>query len=239
MRYPGSTVVTEILALLVEDDERLARFTAEFLDQNGVMVTIAPDGETGLREAAARSFDVVILDLQLPRRDGLSVCRELRARSAVPILVVTARTEEPDRIVGLELGADDYLGKPFSARELLARIRALVRRARGQVGPTADVLTAGPLQLRIASMTASYRGATVELTSYEFTLLRVLVERRGRVLSREQLLELAKGTAEDAFDRSIDVRISKLRQKLGEDPRHPSIIRTVRGAGYVLACEDA
>ncbi len=229
----------DILALLVEDDERLARFTAEFLEQNGVAVTRAADGETGLREAAARTFDVVILDLQLPRRDGLSVCRELRTRSAIPILVVTARSEEPDRIVGLELGADDYLGKPFSARELLARIRALVRRARGQLGPGIDVLTAGPLELRLAAMTVSYRGRAIELTSYEFALLRVLVERRGRVLSREQLLELAKGTAEDAFDRSIDVRISKLRQKLGEDPRHPSIIRTVRGAGYVLACEDA
>jgi DNA-binding response OmpR family regulator len=231
-------VATDILALFVEDDERLARFTAEFLAQNGVTVTVAPDGETGLREAAARSYDIVILDLQLPRRDGLSVCRELRTRSAVPILVVTARSEEPDRIVGLELGADDYLGKPFSARELLARMRALVRRARGQIGPAPEVLTAGPLELRLASMTVSYRGAPVDLTSYEFTLLRVLVERRGRVLSREQLLELAKGTAEDAFDRSIDVRISKLRQKLGEDPRRPSIIRTVRGAGYVLACED-
>ena len=229
----------DILALLVEDDDRLARFTAEFLDQNGVAVTRAADGEAGLREAAARSFDIVILDLQLPRKDGLSVCRELRTRSGVPILVVTARTEEPDRIIGLELGADDYLGKPFSARELLARVRALVRRARGQLGPTSDVLTAGSLELRIAAMRVTYRGFAVELTSYEFTLLRVLVERRGRVLSREQLLELAKGTAEDAFDRSIDVRISKLRQKLGEDPRHPSIIRTVRGAGYVLTCEDA
>ena len=231
-------MATDILALFVEDDERLARFTAEFLAQNGVTVTVAPDGETGLREAAARSYDIVILDLQLPRRDGLSVCRELRTRSAVPILVVTARSEEPDRIVGLELGADDYLGKPFSARELLARMRALVRRARGQIGPAPEVLMAGPLELRLASMTVSYRGAPVDLTSYEFTLMRVLVERRGRVLSREQLLELAKGTAEDAFDRSIDVRISKLRQKLGEDPRRPSIIRTVRGAGYVLACED-
>ena len=231
--------MTDILALLVEDDERLARFTAEFLEQNGVAVTVAHDGETGLRETAARTFDIVILDLQLPRRDGLSVCRELRGKSAVPILVVTARSEEPDRIVGLELGADDYLGKPFSARELLARVRALVRRARGQVGPPPDVLTAGQLQLRVASMTASFRGVAIELTSYEFTLLRVLVERQGRVLSREQLLELAKGTAEDAFDRSIDVRISKLRQKLGEDPRRPSIIRTVRGAGYMLACEDA
>jgi len=228
----------DILALLVEDDARLARFTAEFLDQNGVAVTVAGDGEAGLRAASTRSYDIVILDLQLPRRDGLSVCRELRARSAVPILVVTARSEEPDRVIGLELGADDYLGKPFSARELLARIRALVRRARGQVGPPAEVLTAGPLELRLASMTASYRGVALELTSYEFSLLRVLVERAGRVLSRDQLLELARGNSDDALDRSVDVRISKLRQKLGEDPRRPSIIRTVRGAGYVLACED-
>ena len=234
-------MVTDILALLVEDDERLARFTAEYLGQHGVDGDGArADGETGAARGARRGrYDIVILDLQLPRRDGLSVCRELRTRSAVPILVVTARSEEPDRIVGLELGADDYLGKPFSARELLARMRALVRRARGQLGPATDVLAAGPLELRLSSMTVSYRGAAIELTSYEFTLLRVLVERRGRVLSSEQLLELAKGTAEDAFDRSIDVRISKLRQKLGEDPRHPSIIRTVRGAGYMLACEDA
>jgi DNA-binding response OmpR family regulator len=231
-------VVTDILALLVEDDERLARFTAEFLHQHGVAVTLAPDGETGLREAAARSFDIVILDLQLPRRDGLSVCRELRTRSAVPILVVTARSEEPDRIVGLELGADDYLGKPFSARELLARVRALVRRARGQAGPPPEVLTAGPLQLRLASMTASYRGVAIELTSYEFTLLRVLVERAGRVLSREQLLDLAKGSAELSFDRSIDVHVSRLRAKLGDDSRNPKILKTVRGAGYLLAGGD-
>ena len=236
-RYPAR-VRHDILALLVEDDERLARFTAEFLVQHGVGVTCAADGEAALELARAREFDVVVLDLMLPRRDGFSVCRELRTRSAVPIIVVTARTDEADRIVGLELGADDYLGKPFSARELLARVRALVRRARGQVGPPVEVLTAGPLQLRLASMTASYRGVALDLTSYEFTLLRVLVERAGRVLSREQLLELAKGTADDALDRSIDVRISKLRQKLGEDPRRPSIIRTVRGAGYVLACED-
>src|SRR5690348_4575284 len=125
-------MVQEILALLVEDDERLARFTAEFLEQHGVGVTCVGDGDAALRVARTRSFDIVILDLMLPRRDGLDVCRELRKRSAVPILVVTARTDEADRIVGLELGADDYLGKPFAARELLARIRALVRRARGK-----------------------------------------------------------------------------------------------------------
>jgi len=231
--------MSSILALLVEDDERLARFTAEFLGKNGVVVTRAADGETALREAKRGAFDVVILDLMLPGRDGLSVCHELRARSSVPILMVTARADEPDRVVGLELGADDYLGKPFSARELLARVKALVRRARGQVGPSGEVLRAGALELRPGSMAASFRGRPVEFTSYEFTLLRVLVERRGRVLSREQILELARGNSEDAFDRSIDVRISRIRQKLGEDPRRPSIIRTVRGAGYLLADEDS
>jgi two-component system, OmpR family, response regulator len=229
----------EICALLVEDDERLARFTAEFLEQHGVAVTRAADGEAGLRAARARSFDVIVLDLMLPRRDGLDVCRELRARSAVPILMVTARTDEADRIVGLELGADDYLGKPFSARELYARIRALVRRARGQLGPEAEVLRVGPLELRPASLTATCAGRPLELTSYEFAILRVLAERRGRVLSREQILELIKGTCDDAFDRSIDVRISRIRGKLGDEPRAAALIRTVRGVGYMLAREDA
>jgi two-component system OmpR family response regulator len=228
-------VSTEILALLVEDDDRLAQFTAEFLEQNGVAVTRVSDGDAALRAARARTFDVVILDLMLPRVDGLEVCRGLRARSAVPILIVTARTGETDRVVGLELGADDYLGKPFSARELLARVRALVRRARGQVGPETDVVRVGVLELRVGSMGVTYDGRPVELTSYEFGILRVLAERSGRVLSREQILELAKGSSDEAFDRSIDVRISKIRQKLGEDPRSPSIIRTVRGVGYMLA----
>ncbi len=239
MRATLGSVTHDILALYVEDDDRLARFTAEFLEQHGVRVTRAGDGETALRAARGQEFDVVILDLLLPRRDGLSVCRELRTRSDVPILVVTARTEEPDRIVGLELGADDYLGKPYSARELLARVRALVRRARGQLGPGANVLRAGALELRPSAMATVYRGKLVELTSYEFAILRVLVERAGRVLSREQILELAKGSGDEAFERSIDVRISKIRQKLGEDPGAPSIIRTVRGAGYMLATEDA
>lgn len=236
--YAGC-VVPDILALLVEDDERLARFTAEFLEQQGVGVTRANDGEAALRAARARAFDIVLLDLMLPGKDGLSVCRELRAVSGVPILVITARTDEQDRIVGLELGADDYLGKPFSPRELLARVRALVRRARGQLGPGSDVIRVGPLELGLATMTVRYHGRMIELTSYEFTIVRVLAQRPGRVLNREQILELAKGTADDAFDRSIDVRISRIRQKLGEDPRHPSIIRTVRGTGYVLAHEDA
>ena len=231
-------VPRDILALLVEDDERLARFTAKFLEQHGVAVTLAYDGEAAIAQTRNAAFDVIILDLLLPRRDGLTVCREIRAVSSVPILIVTARTDEPDRILGLELGADDYLGKPFSARELLARIRALVRRARGDVGPRSEIVKVGPLELSLTAMQVRYLGRTVELTSYEFTILRVLAQRAGRVLSREQIMELAKGSSEDAFDRSIDVRISKVRQKLGEDPGQPSIIKTVRGVGYVLACED-
>jgi DNA-binding response OmpR family regulator len=223
----------DILALLVEDDDRLARFTAELLEQHGIAVTCVGDGEAALRAAKARSFDVVILDLMLPRRDGLSVCRELRTTSAVPILMVTARSDEADRVVGLELGADDYLTKPFSPRELLARVRALVRRARGHLGPDADVLRVGALELRLPAMAAYYDGKLVELTSYEFAILRVLAERSGRVLSREQILELAKGSAEEAFDRSIDVRISRIRQKLGGD-----LIRTIRGVGYMLARDE-
>lgn len=230
---------TEIHALLVEDDDRLAQFTAEFLEQNGVAVTRVSDGDAALRTTRTRSFDVVILDLMLPRVDGLEVCRALRARSAVPILVVTARTGEADRVVGLELGADDYLGKPFSARELLARVRALVRRAHGHVGPDTNVLRVGLLELRVGSMGVTYDGKPLEFTSYEFGILRALAERSGRVLSREQILDLAKGSSEEAFDRSIDVRISKIRKKLGEDPRSPSIIRTVRGVGYMLAQDKA
>ena len=227
-----------ITALLVEDDDRLARFTAEYLREQGVEVVRAADGEQGLSEALRRRFDVVILDLMLPRRDGLDVCRELRHHSDVPVIVVTARSSETDRVVGLELGADDYLPKPFSVRELLARVRALVRRARGRVGPAARTIRAGRLVLHPGSLRSTLDGRDLDLTAYEFALLRALAERSGQVLSRDQLLELAKGSGEDAFDRSIDVRISRLRQKLGDDPRHPALLKTVRGAGYVLAVEQ-
>ncbi len=225
-------MVADVLALLVEDDERLARFTAEFLEQHGVAVVHVGDGEAALRATRTRSFDVVVLDLMLPRKSGLDVCKELRTRSVVPILMITARSEEADRVIGLELGADDYLGKPFSAREMLARVRALVRRARGHLGPDAGVVRVGPLELRPGSMALTSAGRDVALTSYEFAILRVLAERHGRVLSREQIMELVKGTCDDAFDRSIDVRISRIRQKLGDQG---TLIKTVRGVGYMLA----
>ena len=230
--------MTDIRALLVEDDDRLAALTAEYLERYGVAVVRVADGDAALREAARVAYDVILLDLMLPGCDGLDVCRQVRARADTPILMLTARDEEADRVLGLELGADDYLVKPDSARELLARIRAAVRRARGQAGPSDRLLTVGPLTLNPATRVATLAGRALDLTTYEFALLRALAERPGRVLSREQLLEIAKGNAEEAFDRSIDVRISRLRHKLGEDPRRPSMLRTIRGAGYALAVEE-
>jgi DNA-binding response OmpR family regulator len=235
----GPVTATEplVAALLVEDDVRLAALTREYLEGHGVVVEVASDGQVGLDAALRRRFDVVLLDLMLPGKDGLTVCRELRARSDVPIIVLTARGEEADRVLGLELGADDYLAKPFSARELLARIRAQVRRARGRAGPAVQTVRVGGLVLDPGGRRATLDGRELALTGYEFDLLRALAERAGRVLSREQLMELARGSAEEAFDRSVDVHVSHLRQKLGDDPRRPRLLKTVRGAGYVLAAE--
>lgn len=230
------TEMNQLSILLIEDDARLAQFTIEYLEGYGVAVTHMTNGECGLREAIRAQYDAVLLDLMLPMMDGLSVCRQLRTRSDVPILMLTARGEEADRVLGLELGADDYITKPFSPRELLARVHAAVRRARGLAGPT-HVLSAGPLLLSIADQTATLHGRALNLTAYEFSILKVLAERRGRILSREQILELAKGNAEETFDRSIDVRISRLRQKLRDDASTPSMIRTVRGVGYMLTWE--
>jgi len=232
--------VTEpvLTALLIEDDARLAALTRDYLESHGVVVTLASDGRRGLSEALARRHDVVLLDLMLPGKHGLDVCRELRARSDVPIVVLTARGEEADRVMGLELGADDYLAKPFSPRELLARIRAVVRRARGQAGPSLEVVRVGQLTVDPGAQRATYAGRELPLTGYEFALLKALAERAGRVLSREQLMELAGGNAEESFDRSIDVHVSRLRHKLGDDPKRPRLLKTVRGAGYLFTAED-
>ena len=198
-----------IKVLLVEDDARLAQLTSRYLEGHGVVVTVAGDGVEGQAEALRRQYDCIVLDLMLPGRDGIEVCRQLRARSDVPIIMVTARGEEQDRVLGLEVGADDYVTKPFSPRELLARIRANVRRVRGQAGPAQEQIVVG-----------------------------ALAQRPGKVLSREQLLDLAKGNADLSFDRSIDVHVSRLRAKLGDDSRNPKILKTVRGAGYMLAGGD-
>jgi DNA-binding response OmpR family regulator len=226
-----------IVVLLVEDDHRLATLTKEYLEGHGVAVVHVADGKRGQDEALGGRYDAVLLDLMLPGKDGLEVCREVRARSDVPIIVLTARGEEADRVMGLELGADDYLAKPFSPRELLARIRAIVRRAKGRAGPAKDLVRVGTLVVDPAARSVRRAGREVALTGYEFTLLEALARRAGRVLSREQLMELARGSAEEAFDRSIDVHVSRLRQKLGDDPKRPRLIKTVRGVGYVLAGE--
>jgi two-component system, OmpR family, response regulator len=232
--------VSESLSvLLIEDDARIANLTREYLEQHGLRVTHFSDGALGQAEALRHPYDVVLLDLMLPGRSGFEICKAIRERSDVPIIVLTARTEEIDRVLGLELGADDYVTKPFSARELLARITALMRRARGKVGPARGKLQVGPLTLEQASRKVTRAGQEIQLTSYEFALLQALMERAGRVLSREQLMDLAKGSPEESFDRSIDVHISRLRQKLGDDPRKPELIKTVRGAGYLLATDDA
>jgi len=224
-----------IKVLLVEDDERLAQLTARYLETHGVVVTVARDGIEGQAEALRRQYDCLVLDLMLPGRDGIEVTRELRGRTDVPILMVTARGEEADRVLGLEVGADDYVTKPFSPRELLARIRATVRRVRGQAGPAQQAIQVGTLVLDPQRMTVMLDDKPVEVTAYEFAILRALAQRPGRVLSREQLLDLAKGSAELSFDRSIDVHVSRLRAKLGDDSRSPRLLKTVRGVGYLLA----
>ncbi len=232
---PKAASVSEeplIHVLLVEDDARLADLTRTYLDRHGLVVTVRHDGESGLAEAVAHRFDAVLLDLMLPKLDGVEVCRRIRERSDVPIVMITARGEEADRVMGLEIGADDYVAKPFSSRELLARIRAQVRRARGRAGPRSHPLSVEGLELDPATLDATLDGKALDLTSYEFALLAALVSAAGRVLSRERLIELAGRSPDDAFDRSIDVHVSRLRQKLGDDPRHPRRIRTVRGAGY-------
>lgn len=224
-----------LTALLVEDDLKLARLTAEYLSGHGVVVTHVADGKRGLDEALRGRWDVVLLDLMLPGRDGLEICREIRARSDQPIIVLTARGEEADRVMGLELGADDYLAKPYSPRELLARIRAVTRRAKGRAGPRSEPLSVGALHVDPGARRVTLDGEEIALTGYEFDLLRALAERAGRILSREQLMELVRGTADEAFDRSIDVHVSRLRQKLGDDPKRPRLIKTVRGVGYLLS----
>ena len=224
--------------LLVEDDPRISSMTAEFLSRYQVVVTQASDGNEAVRLAQRVRFDAIVLDLMLPGKHGLQVCQEIRQRSDVPIVMVTALGEEVDRIGGIERGADDYLTKPFSARELLARLRAMVRRARGELRQAAESIQVGDIHLDPRCFRATLGGRDLGLTSYEFALLQALAERPGHVLTREQLLDLAHmGGAGEAFDRSIDVRIWKLRRKLGDDARNPQILKTIRGAGYVLVAK--
>ncbi len=226
-----------ITVVFVEDDERLASLTAQYLRSHGVEVHLVSRGDSAEAEVLRVRPDVVLLDVMLPGVSGLEVCRRLRAKLDVPIVMVTARDEEADRVMDLEGGADDYVVKPFSSRELLARVRAQARRSRGEVGPKPTRVTVGELELDEATMIATLAGRDLELTPYEFSLLRALAERPGRVLTRETLMQLARGSIDEAFDRSIDVQISRLRQKLGDDARKPRWLKTIRGVGYVLASE--
>jgi two-component system, OmpR family, phosphate regulon response regulator OmpR len=223
--------------LLVEDDARLAAMVSEYLGEAGFRVAVAPGGAAALERIAHAPFDAVILDLMLPDMDGLEVCRRVRSGSRLPILMLTARGDAADRIVGLELGADDYLPKPFEPRELLARLRAILRRgaAGAQQHAGAPPLVFGRLEIDRDARRVRVDGAERALTSYQFALLVALAENAGRVLSREALMDLVKGEALEAFDRSIDVHISRLRQVIEDEPRRPRRIVTVRGAGYVFA----
>ncbi len=223
-------------ALLIDDDARLGALVAEYLGKHEIDVTVAADGERGLDLLGKRRFDVVLLDVMLPGADGFEVCRRIRAEpalAALPVIMLTARGDDVDKIVGLELGADDYLAKPFNPRELLARIRAVLRRGRA-AGPARARFRAGRLEIDFDAREVTVGGKRQPLTSYEFELLGVLARAAGRVLSREQILDALKGTEYEAFDRSIDVHISKLRAKLEANPKEPRHIKTVRGVGYVL-----
>jgi DNA-binding response OmpR family regulator len=228
----------KLSVVYVEDDARLAKLTSQYLQSHGVEVVLVERGDLAEAEVLRVRPDVVLLDLMLPDTSGTDLCKALRERMDVPIIMVTARTEEADRVMGLEGGADDYVTKPFSARELLARIRAHARRARGRSGPPTPRLEIAGLTIDTARMTATMHGDVLELTTHEFALLRVLAERAGRVLGREQLLQLVHGSADGAFDRSVDVHISRLRSKLGDDSRRPRILKTIRGAGYMLMPDE-
>lgn len=224
-----------VRVLIIEDDERLAKLTATYLGMRDMLVTVARDGRQGLNEALTHTYDAIVLDLMLPGISGLDVCAAIRRRLDVPILMVTALGEVDDRINGLELGADDYIPKPFSSPELVARIHAAVRRFRGKAGPSARLTKVGDLCVDPRTLKATLRDEPLDLTSYEFAILRVLAEHAGHVLSRERILDLAKGSAEAAFERSIDGHISRLRRKLGDDRGTPKWLRTIRGSGYMLA----
>jgi DNA-binding response OmpR family regulator len=220
--------------LLVDDDAALARLLSEYLQPVGFEVSVAATAAEGLRRVAAQAFDAVLLDVMLPDQDGFEVCRRIRAASEVPVLMLTARGQDEDRIVGLELGADDYLPKPFNPRELLARLRAVLRRRRPEAGRRAP-LRFGRLEIDADARVARVDGEERALTAHQFDVLLALAESPGRVLSREALMARVRGDAGEAFDRSIDVHVSRLRAVLEDDPRHPRRILTVRGTGYVFA----
>jgi DNA-binding response OmpR family regulator len=226
--------------LLVDDDEELCALLGEYLARWGCAVTAAGDVEQGWRAFRAAPPDVLVLDVMLPGQDGFSLLRRVRTEASgagrCPVIMLTARGDVADRVLGLELGADDYLPKPFDPRELVARVQAVLRRARGP-GPEERVRV-GELELDGAGHTATLRGRPLSLTTAEWELLALFVRHRGRVLSRDQILDAIRGQEWEAFDRSVDVLVSRLRHKLGDDPRRPTFVKTVWGKGYRFRAED-
>lgn len=240
MNKPLLSQAPQPLVLVVDDDPDLRELLATYLGANGYRVNTVPDG-VALRAALAQGPqpDAIVMDLMLPGEDGLSLTRHVKAHSALPVLMLSAKGEEMDRVIGLEVGADDYLAKPFGPRELLARLRALLRRPSAQPAPVADASTAhsrvfGPFTLDVAGHRLLRSGQELPLTTAEFELLDVFTSRPNRVLSRDLLVELLKGFDRDAFDRSMDNRVTRLRRKIEPDPAHPAYIRTVRGEGYLF-----
>ena len=230
--------------LIVDDDREISALLAEYLEKNGYKSSTADDGKAMWKAFDESRIDLIVLDLNLPGDDGLTLCRNLRARSSIPVVMLTARGEPVDRILGLEMGADDYLPKPFEPRELLARIRSVLRRTQA-LPPSMQATEAQ--QVHFAGWTMDYtarhlvnpEGTVVALSGAEFRLLKIFLDHANRVLSRDHLLNLTQGRDADPFDRSIDLQISRLRQKLGDDARSPQIIKTVRNEGYVLATQVA
>jgi two-component system phosphate regulon response regulator OmpR len=222
--------------LVIDDDERLSAMLANYLSARGFMVEQRPDGRSGLAALEALEIDAVILDVMLPDLDGFEICRRIRAKSQVPVLMLTARGDDLDRIVGLEIGADDYLGKPFNPRELLARLAAILRRSRRAPEPSqqAELLRFGRLSIDRERREVQLDGERKDLTGKQFDLLLLLAERAGRIQSREHLMEAMGGERWETFDRSIDVHISRIRNAIEDDPKHPRFVQTVRGAGYVF-----
>jgi DNA-binding response OmpR family regulator len=221
--------------LIIDDDEGLNTLLTEYLSRFGYSVRTATHPDVGLRVLRTENPDIVILDVMLPDMDGFAVCRKVRETRRVPIIMLTARGDVMDRILGLELGADDYLPKPFEPRELVARIQSVLRRGSAAAN---DHIRAGDVELNLATRSARLRGASLQLTGAEFELLSLLARNRGRILSRDRILDEIRGLDWDSFDRSIDVLVSRVRQKLGDDPRNPTYIRTVRGAGYLFVGEE-
>ena len=238
MRSPHSNIMENMTAriLIVDDEPQLVRVVRSYLEKAGFQVSAAYRGDEALHEFRTSRPDLVILDLNLPGMDGLDVAREIRRQGQTPILMLTARVEEADRLVGLELGADDYVPKPFSPREVVARVRAILRRSQGSASP-AEMIRTADLEIDVVRHTVRYQNQMLDLTPTEFSLLAALAGQPGRVFTRMQLLEAAQGSAFEGYERTIDVHIKNLRAKIEPDPKNPVRILTVFGIGYKFSEE--